>query len=97
MEELGVKTAVSKVDGPFIEASASSEVRNVRSSETFTYIHRRQVPVNNRNTRTKCEICSKLTTKTAERRQWQHSDAFIVNFEHISHLFLVFLLLTLSM
>ena len=25
--------------------------------------------VNNRNTRTKCEICSKLTIKTTERRQ----------------------------
>ena len=27
--------------------------------------------VNNRNTRTSCEICSKLTIKTAERRQWR--------------------------
>ena len=30
------------------------------------------------------------------RRQWRRSGAFIVNFEHISHLILVFLLLTLS-
>ena len=37
--------------------------------------------VNSRNTKTKCEIWSKLT---------------IVNFEHISHLVLGFLLLTLS-
>ena len=42
--------------------------------------------VNNRNTRTRCEICSKLNNK----------GIFIVNFEHISHLVLVFLLLTLS-
>ena len=28
--------------------------------------------------------------------QWRHSDVFIVNFEHISQLVLVFLLLTLS-
>ena len=49
--------------------------------------------VNNRNTRTRCEICSKLTIKTPERR----SGVFIVNFEHISHLVLVFLLLTLNM
>ena len=27
---------------------------------------------------------------TLERRQWFRSDAFIVNFEHISHLALVF-------
>ena len=39
--------------------------------------------VNNRNTRTRCEIC--------------RSGVFIVNFEHISHHVLVFLLLTLNM
>ena len=27
--------------------------------------------VNNRNTRTRCEICSKLTIKTPERRHWR--------------------------
>ena len=47
--------------------------------------------------RTRCEICSKLTIKTPERRYWHRSDVFIVNFEHISHLVLVFLLLTLNM
>ena len=26
--------------------------------------------VNKRDTRTRCEICSKLTTKIAERHQW---------------------------
>ena len=48
--------------------------------------------VNNRNTRTRCEICSKLT-KTPERCQ----AVFIVKFEHISRLVLLFLLLTLNM
>ena len=48
--------------------------------------------VNNRNTRTRCEICSKLTIKTPERRPWHRFGVFIVNFEYISHLFLVFLL-----
>ena len=52
--------------------------------------------VNNRNTRTRCEICSKLTIKIPERRHWRRSGVFIVNFEHISYLFLVFQLLTLS-
>ena len=37
--------------------------------------------VNNRNTRTRCEICSKLTIKTPERRQWCLSSVFIVSFE----------------
>ena len=50
--------------------------------------------VNNRNTRTRCEICSKLKLKTPERRQWLRSGGFRVNFEHISYLVLVFLLLT---
>ena len=53
--------------------------------------------VDNRNTRARCEICSKLTIKTPERRHWRRSDVFIVNFEHISHLVLVFLLLSLNM
>ena len=52
--------------------------------------------VNNKDTRTACEICSKLTIKTPERHHWRSSDVFIVNFERISHLLLVFLLLTLS-
>ena len=51
----------------------------------------------NRNTRTRCEICSKLTMKTQKRREWRGSGILIVYFEHISHLILVFLLLTLSM
>ena len=52
--------------------------------------------VNNRNTRTRCEICSDVTIKTTEQRQWRRSGVFIVNFEQISYLVLVFLLLTLS-
>ena len=46
-----------------------------------------QFKVNNRNTRKKCEICSKLTIKTPKRRHWHRSGVFVVNFEHISHLF----------
>ena len=53
--------------------------------------------VNNRNTRTRCEICSKLTIKTPQQRHWRRSGVFNVNFEHISHLVLVLLLLTLNM
>ena len=29
--------------------------------------------VNKRNSRTRCEICSKLTIKISERRQWRES------------------------
>ena len=51
---------------------------------------------NNRNTKKRCEICSKLIIKTPERRQRCRSGVFIVKFEHISHIFLVFLLFTLN-
>ena len=40
--------------------------------------------VNNRNTGTKCEICSKLTIKIPEQRHWRRSGVFVVNFERIS-------------
>ena len=52
--------------------------------------------VNNKDTRKKCEICSKLTLKTPERRQWHRFGASTVRFEHISYVFPVFLLLTLN-
>ena len=52
--------------------------------------------ITNRNTRKRCQICSRLTIKTSDRRQWRRSGVFVVNFEHISHLVLEFLLLTLS-
>ena len=51
--------------------------------------------VSNRNTRTRGKICSKLTIKTPDGRHWRRSGVF-VNFEHISHFVLLFLLLTLS-
>ena len=35
---------------------------------------------NNKNTRKRCEICSKLTIKAPERRHWHRSSVFIVNF-----------------
>ena len=52
--------------------------------------------VNNRNTRKSSEICSKLIIKTPYRRHWYRSGVY-VNFEHISDLVLVFLLLILNM
>ena len=46
------------------------------------------VKVNNRNTNTRCEICSKLTLLSLLLTC--RSGVFIVNFEHVSHLVLVF-------
>ena len=41
------------------------------------------IKVNNKNTRRRGEVCSKLIIETTERRP----SVFIVNFEHVSHLF----------
>ena len=40
---------------------------------------------NNRNTRARCDICSKLTIRHQNDVR-RRSGVFIVNFEHISHL-----------
>ena len=50
--------------------------------------------VNNGNTRAMCEICQKNIKDT--RTSITSSGGFIVTFEHISHLFLGFLLSTLN-
>ena len=50
--------------------------------------------INNRNNRQMSKICSKIRIKTPERRC---SDVFIVNFEHIWRLFLVFAFMISSM
>ena len=57
-------------------------------SKTKYFPYNYMFKVNNRNTRARCETCSKLTMAL--------SGIFIVTFEHISHIVLVFLLLTLS-
>ena len=63
-----------------------------RHSAAGNYIFK----VNDKNTRARCEICSKLTIKIPEQRHWRRSGILIVNFEYTSHPVLVFLLLTLS-
>ena len=69
-------------------------------SKYYSEVHPAKIylfKVINRNTRKRYELCLKLTTKTPEIRHWWCSAVFIVNFEHISHLFVVILLLTLQL
>ena len=40
-----------------------------------------------------CEIGTKLRIKTSELRQWRQFGVFIVNFEQISHIVLMLLLI----
>ena len=78
----------------------------IQHKKTFHYITNSTVTkqdiiiyllkVNDKNTATMSEISSKLTIKRPEQLQWRSSVVFIVNFEHISHLVLVFLMLTLN-
>ena len=52
--------------------------------------------INNINTRKRWKICSKLTLKTPRQHPWRRSCLFVVNVDQISHMVLVFLLLTLN-
>ena len=52
--------------------------------------------VNNKSTRTSCELCSKLATKASGRCHCSRSDLFIFNFEHFSWVVLMFLLLIVN-
>ena len=50
--------------------------------------------LNNKHPRTRSKMYSTLVIKTIEQRQSRRSTIFIVNFEHIRHLVLVFPFLT---
>ena len=76
----------------YLKALKNTHVLNKEGYQADIYL----LKVNNRNTRTRCEICLKLTIKTP-KRHWRRSGGFIVNFKNISHIVLVFLLLTLNM
>ena len=47
------------------------------------------IKVNNGNTKTMCEIYSKLTIETPERHRCRHFGVFVVDFEQISYIVLV--------
>ena len=96
-------TVVGKTQPP--ESYFNRFQRNLKTLDNFRlkWVKRRNpagiflLKVNNRNTRTRQEICSNFTIKTPTRCYWRRSIVFIVNFEYISQLVLVFLLLTLNM
>ena len=91
-QTIGISAAVAKPN--IISEIKVLEWEKLKNIPVGIYL----LKVNNGNTNTRCEICSKLTIKTPERHHWRRSGDFIVNFEHllISHLVLMFLLLTLN-
>ena len=84
---------MNKLQSNFIEIT----LRHGCSPVTLLYISEHlflRTPVDViQNSLERVEICSKLTIMIPDRRQWRRSGIFIVNFEHISHPLLVFLLL----
>ena len=68
--------------------TSGNNIYTIKNSPTNNHLF----IVDNNYTRKRCKICSKLIIKTPEWR----STVFVVDFEHIPHLFLVFLLLILN-
>ena len=72
-----------------------TDLKFIFSNMRFGYIQ--QFEICFLDTKIGCETYSELKMKTPEWTQWHRPDVFIINFEHISHLVLVLLFLTLSM
>ena len=62
-----------------IEARFASSLNGVCSSCRIHPANIYLFKVNNKDTRKRCKICSKLTIKTLERCQWCRSGVFFVN------------------
>ena len=75
---------------------SNSTILNFQAGRCMFKVKVRNTRLRQEIRRTRCEICSKLKIKSPERPQWSRSGVFFVKFEHISHLILKFLLLTLS-
>ena len=72
---------------------------NIRGKNRNTHAHTHTRTNTNTHTRmharqNKSEIYLNITKMTPERHHWLRSRLFIVNFEHISYIVLVFTLLT---
>ena len=77
-------------------ASNKNKIKQIYNLDIFSQLTQKHNPVpiyllkvNSRHTRTRFEICSKLTIKAPERRHWRCSGVFIVNFEHLTLCFSV--------
>lgn len=64
-----------------------TEILNTKTVPVSIYLFK----VNNRGTRKRCGICLNLTRKTPERCHGCRSDVFVLNIEHISHVFIEYI------
>ena len=62
---------------PGVATAGLKSFKNCFFVDLASYEHSRYLPVHNRNTRARCEICSKSTINILKRHR---SDVFIVNF-----------------
>ena len=76
--------SLSKKNQKFLYYSnvfCSTQADNQYQKSKITLAGNYMFKVNNRNTKIRCEICSKLTKKTPEGRPCRRSGVFTVNFE----------------
>ena len=57
---------------------------NIHTNVTFLHSRHLVVQSQQRKHQNNMSICSKLTIKTPERRQWRRSGVFIVDFEQVN-------------
>ena len=75
---------------PICDTKRENRIRHTAGTLVLFPAGNYMFKVNNRNTRARCEICSKLTINIPERRQrlWTYftrcSSVPIVNFEHVN-------------
>ena len=72
-------------------------VKCLWSSKSSNHFHTHPAFTCSKSTIETLERAAKLTIRSPERCQWGRSGVFIVKFEHILHLTLVFLFLTFNM
>ena len=88
------KTIKISISFCFIVSRIQIEKGGLKISNLTTRDSRKHLLVQSqqKNTGKRSEICSELTMKIPERRHLPRSGSLIVNFEYISHFFLVLLL-----
>ena len=79
-----VETQVSIIVIIIVISSTSRWIMKILSASCTYQVGICSFKFNNGNTKTMCEICSKLTITTLERRHQRRSGA--INFEQISHI-----------
>ena len=79
----GLRRKWDKWDQPLSDREMGSSYASTSTLPFDNYVFK----VNMRNTRTRCEMCSKLTIKIPEPRQWRRSDILLLTLNVFHTLF----------